>query len=409
MNHNCTDNDATRNFIRFHREKDVRQLALQAGRHPDIDMPYALQQIQGWQKAKTKIPSWAATDGIVYPPHLNMEQCSSEQTARYKASLCGEGHTMVDLTGGFGIDFSFMSQRFERAFYIERNPQLCAISSGNFQLLGLDNVTAVCQDCEDFLPTLDHADLIYIDPARRDGNGGKTFAISDCTPDILQLMPLLLEKADRLLIKLSPMLDWHKAVADTDRAAEGRGKVSRVHVVAVKNECKELLLEMDAAKQRATDDTIEMVLVNDDQTVSYRIGEAENVGRETAAPEPEDFVYLYEPNVAILKAGCTALVASRHGLKPISRNSHLCVAGMLDRSFPGRIFSISGMATMNKHSLKPLLHGLERANTAVRNFPLTAEQLRKRLHLKDGGDDYLFGTTLADGTHVVIACKKTEV
>ena len=397
----------TFDFIRNHREDNVRELALQAARYPDIDMPFALQQIQGWQTAKSKIPSWAAVEGIVYPPHLNMEQCSSEQTARYKASLCENGRKMVDLTGGLGIDFAFMSQRFERAVYVEQNEQLFTISSGNFEVLGLKNITAVCQDCEAFLPLLDHADLIYIDPARRDINGGKTFAISDCTPDILQLMPTLLAKTDRLLIKLSPMLDWHKAMADVNSAAEDAGRVSRVHIVAVKNECKELLIEMVASELSATDGIVEMVLVNDDQTIKYSIGTADDAEICVPTPESEDFVYLYEPNVAVLKAGCTALVASRHGLKPISNNSHLCVGKKLDNSFPGRIFSICGVATMNKRNLKALLQGMELANIAVRNFPLTADQLRKRLRLKDGGNDYLFGTTLADSTHVVIACQKT--
>lgn len=397
----------TFDFIRIHREDNVRELALQAARYPDIDMPFALQQIQGWQTAKSKIPSWAAVEGIVYPPHLNMEQCSSEQTARYKASLCGNGRKMVDLTGGIGVDFAFMSQCFEQAVYVEQNQQLFAISSGNFEVLGLKNITSVCQDCEAFLPLLDHADLIYIDPARRNEHGGKTFAISDCTPDIRQLMPTLLKKADRLLIKLSPMLDWHKAVADVNAAAEGAGRASRVHIVAVKNECKELLIEMVASELSATDGIVEMVLANDDQTIKYSIGTADDAEINIPTPESEDFVYLYEPNVAVLKAGCTALVASRHGLKPISNNSHLCVGKKLDNSFPGRIFSITGMATMNKRNLKALLQGMERANIAVRNFPLTADQLRKRLRLKDGGNDYLFGTTLADGTHVVIACQKT--
>lgn len=399
----------TFDFIRNHREDNVRELALQAARYPDIDMPFALQQIQGWQTAKSKIPSWAAVEGIVYPPHLNMEQCSSEQTARYKASLCGNSRKMVDLTGGIGVDFAFMSQCFEQAVYVEQNQQLFAISSGNFEVLGLKNITSVCQDCEAFLPLLDHADLIYIDPARRNEHGGKTFAISDCTPDIRQLMPTLLKKADRLLVKLSPMLDWHKAVADVNAAAEGAGRASRVHIVAVKNECKELLIEMVASEPSDTADTIEMVLVNDGQTIGYPVDAADEADRCTPTPEPSDFVYLYEPNVAILKAGCTALAAQHHNLKPISGNSHLCVAKTLDDSFPGRIFSITGMATMNKRILKTLLQGIERANIAVRNFPLTADQLRKRLRLKDGGDNYVFGTTLADGTHVVIACKKTYV
>lgn len=392
----------TSDFIRLHRGDDVRALALQAARYPDVDMPFALRQIQGWQIARKKIPTWAKYEEIVYPPHLNMEQCSSEQTARYKASLF-EYHpdkTMADLTGGLGVDFSFLSQRFGKALYVERDPQLCAISSGNFNVLQLSGVVATCDNCETFLQTMPAVDLLYIDPARRNHSGARTFAIADCTPDLLRLLPTMLEKASGILVKLSPMLDISKTVADLNNAADRKGRVTQVHVVSVRNECKELLVEMTRADR--PDDDYELVLVNDSQTIRLQARKA--VAGSLSLPEAEDFVWLYEPNVSILKAGCTSYVAERHHVKPVSGNSHLCVARKLDRSFPGRFFSITGISTMNKRSLKTLLQGIDRANVAVRNFPLTADQLRKQLHLKDGGDDYLFGTTLADGSRVVIAC-----
>ena len=215
-------NQATKDYIKKHAKEDVRQLALQGTKDPEVDLTFALEQIAGRQKAKTKLPSWAETEGIIYPPHLSMEQCSSEQTARYKASIVGDRALVVDLTAGFGVDLAFISQGFKRAVHVERQPQLCAISSENYQLLGLNHIEVVCGDGIDYLHQLGHADLIFMDPARRDEHGGRTYGIADCTPNVLELRDELLEKADRVMLKLSPMLDWRKAVEDL-------GNVSEVH------------------------------------------------------------------------------------------------------------------------------------------------------------------------------------
>ena len=228
-------NQATKDYIKKHAKEDVRQLALQGTKDPEVDLTFALEQIAGRQKAKMKIPSWAETEGIIYPPHLSMEQCSSEQTARYKASIAGEGALVVDLTAGFGVDLAYISQGFKKAVHVEQQPQLCAISSENYKVWGLNHVEVVCGDCVDYLHQLDHADLIFLDPARRDEHGGRTYGIADCTPNVLEIRDELLEKADRVMLKLSPMLDWRKAVEDL-------GNVSEVHIVSVDNECKELLL-----------------------------------------------------------------------------------------------------------------------------------------------------------------------
>ena len=254
-------NEATLEFIRIHADEDVRQLAFLGKKHPEVDMAYALDQIAGRQKARVKIPSWVSIDGIVYPPHISMEQCSSEQTARYKASIAGNGDKIVDLTAGFGVDMAFMSAGFKQAVHVEMQPQLCAISSENYKHLGLNHVQVVCSDGVGYLHQMEHADLIFIDPARRDQHGARTYGIADCTPNVLEIIDEMLQKANRVMIKLSPMLDWQKTVADV-------GNVSQVHIVSVGNECKELLLVVEKA-----DVPLQIFCVNDDDVFSYTFGD----------------------------------------------------------------------------------------------------------------------------------------
>ena len=221
----------------------MRRLALQGGKHPEVDLHYALEQIAGWQKARTKLPSWAARDGIIFPSHLAMEQCSSEATAIYKARIAGRGQRFVDLTAGFGVDAAFIAQGFQQAVTIEQQEKLCAVTSENYRLLGLSQVEVRCGNGVEYLHSMDHADLIFIDPARRDEHGGRTYGIANCTPNVLELREELLAKADRVIIKLSPMLDWRKAVEDLKT-------VSEVHIVSVDNECKELLLVLSESAKR---------------------------------------------------------------------------------------------------------------------------------------------------------------
>ena len=493
-------NEATRRFVNQHLDDDVRQLALQYSAHRssssdkgegggdgDVDLPFALDQIRGRQIARRKLPTWAAIDGILYPPHLSMEQCSSEQTARYKAALVmrlvkdslltGEGRggasLFTDLTGGFGVDFAFMAQAFHaslsaqslaKSFYIERNPQLCDLAQHNFPLLGLRNTAVVCSTTEDFLNTLwnkkasptggglEGATIIYLDPARRDDHGGRTYGIADCTPNVLELRDTLLAKADYVLLKLSPMLDWRKAVSDL-----GEDYVCEVHIVSVHNECKELLIVL----QKPSDNVLEqkqksLFCVNDQQlftvqspslldrssgilspSLQGRLGSLEQppmwlrphkgeripirdggqagvglpslLGRSGGA--------LYEPNASIMKAGCFHELCEQFGLAAVGPNSHLFVRNpdiaeppcvSVDKEFPGRVFQISAISSMNKRSLRQNLQGITQANISTRNFPLKPEELRRRLKLRDGGDTYLFGTTFTDGSHVILICKKWE-
>ena len=397
-------NKATCDFIHEHDEADVRQLALKGTKDPDVDLPFALEQIAGRQKARSKLPSWAAIDGIVYPPHLSMEQCSSEQAARYKASLSAGGRRLVDLTGGFGVDFSFLASSFEQAIYVERQPQLCAISSENFRTLGLANAEVVCADGIDYLHALDHADLIFIDPARRDSHGARTYGIADCSPNLIELKDELKAKADCLLIKLSPMLDWRKAVADI-------GDVSEVHIVSVDNECKELLIEV---KSESAEPTLRVACVNilaggTEERFDFDIplqswGQAP--GASPNEPVPMTANYLYEPNASVMKAGCFGVLSKRYGIGQLNPNSHLFVSASEVERFPGRSFAISRTTSMNKHVLKAALAGIDRANIAVRNFPLSVEQLRKKLKLKDGGDTFIFATTVRGEGHQLFICRK---
>lgn len=384
-------NEATLEFIRIHADEDVRQLAFLGKKHPEVDMAYALDQIAGRQKARVKIPSWAAIDGIVYPPHISMEQCSSEQTARYKARIAGNGEKIVDLTAGFGVDMAFMSAGFKQAVHVEMQPQLCAISSENYKCLGLNHVQVVCSDGVGYLHQMEHADLIFIDPARRDQHGSRTYGIADCTPNVLEIIDEMLQKADRVMIKLSPMLDWQKAVSDI-------GRVSEVHIVSVANECKELLLEVKNGKG----EKVKVFCVNDDQVFSYEIGEPHPFTLSPLHP----FTFLYEPNASIMKAGCFNLISHRFGITQPDANSHLFLSDKLVDGFPGRGFVIERISTMNKRELKDALAGIDKANVAVRNFPLSVADLRKRLKLKDGGDVYIFATTDAKKGHLVMVCRK---
>ena len=437
----------TAEFIQEYREKDTRQLALQSARFPDVDMPYALDQIKGWQTARRKLPTWAACDGIVYPPHLSMEQCSSEPTAQYKLNLAMEwarrvdhASSMTDLTGGFGVDFSFTSCAFASATYVERNAQLCHMVEHNLPLLGIDNAKVVCADAVDYLSTLDMQTMIFLDPARRDQHGAKTVMLADCTPDVVQLLPQLLKKSRFTMLKLSPMLDWHKAVEDL------QGTVREVHIVSVGGECKELLLvlseEMESElKVFCADLEAGGGFGGSSRSSGSSCSSCSSLSSEPSFPSTPSspsapsspsnaslFVYapsasrpapnskfktqnskfLHEPNASIMKAGCFDELAAAYGVSPVSRNSHLFLSAEPVDGFPGRSFSIERVTTLNKRELRQALAGIEKANIATRNFPLSVAELRKRLKLKDGGDVYIFATTTAEDEHLLLISHKYQ-
>ena len=410
-------NEKTWEFVRQHANDDVRKLALQGTKDAEVDLQTALQQIAGRQTARKKLPSWAEVEGVIYPPHLNMEQCSSEQTARYKVKIAGEGESMVDLTGGFGVDFYWISQGFRQRTYVEQNEQLCAIAQENFRRLGRSCCVCCC-DTATYLTEMPHVSLAFLDPARRNEHGGRTYSIEDCTPNILELLPLLVQKADRILLKLSPMLDWRKAVSDLENASpNGVFKVAEVHIVSVDNECKELLLLLDKEQT----DGLRVVCVNGASSFTFlpSVGMFSSQAGNNLFPVWEYLtdsdladspLNLYEPNASIMKAGCFAELEAQYPVQQISVNSHLFLSSDEINDFPGRKFKILSISSMNKQEIKKKfsesLVPMESANIAVRNFPMSAEQLRKKLKLKDGGDTYIFATTLASGEHKLFFCRK---
>lgn len=389
-------------FIREHRNDDIRSLALQAKKYPQVDMSSAIVQIAGWQAAASKIPSWHATENLLYPRHLSLEQCSSEITALYKASLA-QGETLVDLTGGFGIDCAFLAARFKTVTYIERQKELCEIAAHNFPLLGLKQIRIQNADGVEYLQTMSPTDCIFLDPARRNEHGGKTVAISDCEPNAAALEELLLEKGQQVIIKLSPMLDLSLAIQDMKH-------VSEVHIISVNNECKELLLMLRSEK---TSPTILPTLSQPIVCINFANRKIQRFvfTRETEQSTDCSYThkigtYLYEPNASILKAGAFRSIASAFHLSKLHPNSHLYTSDERIEEFPGRIFRVTGYSGLNKKELKNLLNEVDKANLTVRNFPQSVAELRKRLKIADGGDIYLFATTLNDERKIIIRCEK---
>ena len=461
-------NQATQDFIRQHQDEDVRQLAFLGSKYPEVDMPFALDQIRGRKMARVKLPRWASLEGIIYPPHISMEQCSSESTALYKAELAARllglpasssGTEMkteneiefVDLTGGFGVDFSYIAARLGvKSMYVERQAHLCEAAKENFERLGLKNAIVKNGDgievLHSFLPKKDDAasaddslgiiydqplsllktklglKLIFIDPARRDDAGNKVVSLKDCTPDVTVLQEEMLSKADYVIIKLSPMLDWHRAISELSHVRE-------VHIISVNNECKELLLVLSARNMgdmeassadgvggteeaEGTDGAVKyagklrIYCVNDAQSFVCDESDMETSSVKIAPSTLEEMRYLYEPNASLMKAGCFGVLSGRYDARMLSKNSHLFVSQAPIEAFPGRSFRIIAISSFNKKELKRHLSGITKANIATRNFPLSVAELRKRLKLKDGGETYIFATTLSDESHVLVITEK---
>ena len=507
-------NQATLDFICQHQDDDVRQLAFLGSKYPEVDMPFALDQIRGRKMARVKLPRWASIDGIIYPPHISMEQCSSEQTALYKAELAarllvlspsssengeekekesenasnlhlseicefaGKGAVdsefakneatcekqqilteseenvneikeephegdfseetgFVDLTGGFGVDFSYIASRLGvKSMYVERQAHLCEAAKENFGRLGLKNAIvkngdgievlrsfaskkeAAASDSlgitedqsQSLLKTNLGLKLIFIDPARRDDAGNKVVSLKDCTPDVTLLQEEMLSKADYVIIKLSPMLDWHRAVSELNCVQE-------VHIISVNNECKELLLVLSARNMGGMEalsadgevkhsGNLRIYCVNDAQSFVCDELDIESSSVRIAPPVLEEMQYLYEPNASLMKAGCFGVLSGRYDARMLSKNSHLFVSQAPIEAFPGRSFRIIAISSFNKKELKRHLSGITKANIATRNFPLSVAELRKRLKLKDGGETYIFATTLSDESHVLMITEK---
>ena len=388
----------TRQFINEHQSDDVRNLALQARKYPDVDIPAAITQIAGRQIAAEKIPSWKEIDDIWYPKHLSLEQCSSEITARYKASLL-QGESLADLTGGFGIDCSFLATGFRSATYVERQAELCAIAAHNFPALDLNHISVRNDDGVAYLEAMSPVDCIFLDPARRNEHGGKTVAISDCEPNVAKLEGLLLSKANRIMIKLSPMLDLSQALKELPHTQE-------VHIISVNNECKELLLLLGQTAPEEIPVHCVNLSTKGEQEKQLFVFTREQEQHSECSYTDTLGNYLYEPNASLLKAGAFRSIAAAYSVKKLHPNSHLYTSETQIEGFPGRTFRIINRCSLNKKEIKENLSDLKKANITVRNFPATVAELRKRIKLAEGGDTYLFASTLNDGQKILIRCGK---
>ncbi len=392
-------NEATRAFIRAHTTDDVRQLALRGTKDPQVDLPFALQQIEGRQKAQAKLPEHFAQEEILYPVTQSMEQCSSAITADYKATLI-KGTSLADLSGGFGVDTFAFARHFRHCTYIEPQPGLCDIVRHNATVFGLDNIEIRQGTMEEQMGNIGQVDWLYVDPSRRDSHGRRVVTLEACTPDLTQCLPLLHAHARKgVLAKLSPLIDLGGTLRQLPETAE-------IHVVAVNGECKEVLFLL-RFEGKSPDTPIKIWAFNfvqgQPRAFAFTL-------EEEAAAKPvlaaNLGTCLYEPNAAILKAGAFKCLATRFGIQKLHPHSHLYTSDTLLPDFPGRTFSIMEQIPFGKRAATAVAAITDRANVAVRNFPLTAEELKAKLKLKDGGDVYLFGTTLSGGDKTLLLCKR---
>lgn len=391
-------NEATWNYIRTHVNDNVRTLALRGCKDTSVDFKFALQQIEGRQKSKDKLPDFYQNEQVLYPPTVSMEQCSSTPTAQHKASLV-EGETFADLTGGFGIDTFALSRRFKHGYHIEPNNALSELVQHNAKALNIANLTFFQSTMEESLSQIPNVGCLYIDPSRRDSHGNRVVCLEDCTPNIIEWKSTLLGKCKKLMIKLSPMIDIKRSLLQLPETSD-------IYTIAVNGECKEVLLILEAGKD-PTDRCIHTINILKD---GYQIFETTASEEVDAMPTLTNTLgrYLYEPNAAVLKAGTFKSIATRFGLEKLHPHTHLYTSDILAKDFPGRIFNVDDSYSFNKKEIKKSLGDIKKANVAVRNFPLTAEELKALLKIKDGGEVFLFGATLTDGKLTVIQATKAD-
>ncbi len=381
-------------FIEEHLNTPIEELLLSAKKYPNLNVPLLVAQIEGRNKAQKKLPSWYAAENIIYPVKLSMEQCSSESTAAYKASLLS-GNTLVDLTGGFGVDSFTFAERIKKVVYIERNKELAEIAQHNFQVLKKENIEVQCTESELFISNhKGKADHIYIDPARRK-EGSKVFRFSDCEPDVIKLQQELFKISNSIMIKTSPLLD-------IDQAVKELGYVKEVHVVAVDNECRELLFIIDKENKNTAPEII-AVNIRKGSKEEFRFTRELEAEAEIKYDLPQE--YIYEPNAAIMKAGAFKGIAKQWSLSKLHANSHLYTSKGLKLDFPGRVFKVLKLLKYSKQEIIAEIPEAK-ANVTARNFPDSVEMIRKKTGLKDGGDKYLFATTDMNDKAVILLTEK---
>lgn len=412
----------TKEYIKQHRNDDIYRLALTKA--PEgVDLQYALIQISAYQTLTKKVPSWAACDELIFPRQLSLEQSSSELTAIYKAELIrqfmgSDAYQHIDLTGGMGIDCYFIAQYASHSHYVEQSSELCTIAQHNFAYLNpnisVHNATAenfLNQITEHKLQSIDNfitenfknansqlSTLIYLDPARRGDHGQKLVSIADCQPNVIELLPQMFALTDKVVVKLSPMLDITRAINELSH-------IEKLYVISVNNECKELLLLIN--KECETNTEICAINIdNKDNKSDILKGTIPSESQINIAHAHAVGTYLYEPYAAHLKSGLYKTIAQQYGVEKLHQHSHLYTSDTLNNDFPGRQFQVKDVIPFDKKSAKTLFKSLSKANITTRNFPLSVSELRTQYKIKDGGETYIFATTLYDDSKVIIVCQK---
>lgn len=383
--------DEIQKFIAKHLNDDPNDLVLRGIPFDKRLHQSILDQIRSKQKAQSKLPEWFSTKGLYYPPSLNLEQTSSEITARYKASLVS-GDTLIDITGGFGIDSHYFSKQIKSVAHCELNEDLLAMAKHNAEVLDSD-IKFYAGDGIQILKDLDQQfDWIYLDPSRRSDNKRKVFLLADCTPNAKTFKGLFLKYARKVMIKTSPLLDLKKTLEDLEF-------VKAIHIVAVNNEVKELLWILERDYNGSVDVICLNLTKTKKQVFKFNFEELQEAYPKTAQP----LTYLYEPNAAILKSGGFNLLSDKFEVYKLHEHSHIYTSEFL-LEFPGRRFKIENSIPFNKKKFSK--EGIKKANITTRNFPMSVHDIRKKLNIKDGGDIYLFFTTLEDGKKSILVCSK---
>lgn len=390
---------AETDFIQKHLHADTNELILKSARFQDLDIRKLAGQILARQKASKKLPEWSALPALIFPQAVSVEQSSSEATARYKATHIS-GTKLIDITGGMGVDCYYLSRRFIETTYFEQQKEVAETASFNFKLLSAGNIHVRCANSLDYLKqNPSPADWIYADPARRGTEREKVVLLADCTPDILQHLPLLFANAPSVMLKTSPLLDIDLAVSQLAHVRE-------VHIVGYEQECKELLfmLNRDATLDEVL---IKSVILNGSGEVTSQLTFTRRQEYESVSRFSKPLAFLYEPHPALLKAGGFKMIGEHFKLCKLAVNSHLYTSGQLCTDFPGRSFKVVGVCKPDMKEIAGFIKG-DKANLTTRNFPGKIHDLRKKWRLKEGGDFYLFATTLEDNSKVVVVTEKIK-
>ncbi|WP_262733902.1 THUMP-like domain-containing protein [Gaetbulibacter sp. NE] len=387
-------NTINQEFINENINSNTTDLLLKKNHHSDVDIKLLVEQIEAKQRCKTKLPTWFNTEKIYYPNKLNIEQTSSEVTAKYKSSLI-TGNSIIDLTGGFGIDCYYFSKKFKEVTHCEINSELSEIVSHNYKELGVNTIETITNDgVSQLLNNNKQYDWVYIDPSRRHDTKGKVIFLKDCLPDVPKHLNTIFNHTNNVMIKTSPLLDISVGISELNY-------VKTIHVIAVNNEVKELLWILEKGFEAET--TIKTVNINKtvEETFDFKLNEEQAITTNFSEP----LTYLYEPNAAVLKSGGFKSVSKQLNVLKLHQHTHLYTSQELVE-FPGRCFKIERVLPYNKQLLKKELH--EKANISTRNFPEAVQQIRKKFKIKDGGDTYVFFTTNLHNEKIVIICKKVS-